>query len=279
MTDRSQLFAPPWAKLKTAVDSAVLIIEANPPHLAPLGVLLQRAQELLASPPSRQAVAELAVFLDRVEEFVGKWRPTGAAFYVPPPWAVDMERILGAARSFLLEQSASATIDEAKQESKAMKLFVSHSSADQEIAAAFVDLLRAALLLSAKDIRCTSVDGYRLPSGATSDDQLRQEVFECTSFVALLSPSSIKSVYVLFELGARWGAKRHLAPIMIAGLDPSFLKAPLNAVHAVRGSSDSDILQLIEDMAARLSIAPENPSAYMRALQRFTDAAKSPLTP
>jgi len=37
--------------------------------------------------------------------------------------------------------------------------------------------LRAALPLSAKDIRCTSVDGYKLAAGTNSDEQLRQEVF------------------------------------------------------------------------------------------------------
>ena len=78
-----------------------------------------------------------------------------------------------------------------------MKVFVSHSSADQKIAAAFVELLRAALPLSAKDIRCTSVDGYKLPAGTNADEQLRGEVFGAQAFVALLSPTSIKSSYVM----------------------------------------------------------------------------------
>ncbi len=54
----------------------------------------------------------------------------------------------------------------------AMKIFVCHSSADKRIAEAFVDLLRTALPLSSKDIRCTSVDGYKLEAGTNSDGGL-----------------------------------------------------------------------------------------------------------
>ena len=73
-------------------------------------------------------------------------------------------------------------------------MFVSHSSVDKNTAEAFVDLLRVALRLSAKDIRCTSVEGHKLPAGTNSDDQLRQEIFEAQAFIALLSPASIQSI-------------------------------------------------------------------------------------
>ena len=264
----------PWVKLKQAVEDAALIVQRYPAQLAGLGAILERTQSLLDSPPSPEAVAALKLAFKEGDDFLAKWRSNGPALYVPPSWLTDVDRVLAMALRFLSEQDVSR--NQANPESSTMKIFVSHSSSDQEIAAAFVDLLRAALPLSAKDIRCTSVDGYRLPGGATSDAQLRQEVFECTSFVALLSPTSIKSVYVLFELGARWGANRHLAPIMVAGLDPSFLKAPLNAIHAARGTSESDMLQLFEEMALRLSVTAENASTYMRALQRFIAAAKAP---
>ena len=58
----------------------------------------------------------------------------------------------------------------------AIQLFISHSSADVDVAAALIDLLRSALNLPATAIRCTSVDGYRLPGGADTNAQLRREV-------------------------------------------------------------------------------------------------------
>jgi hypothetical protein len=155
-----------------------------------------------------------------------------------------------------------------------MKVFVSHSTIDKLIAKAFVELLRAALRLSAKDIRCTSVDGYKLPAGIDSNEQLRQEVFEAQAFIALLSPDSIKSIYVMFELGARWGSKHYLAPVMVAGLTPSALKPPLSTTHAATGTSTSDLHQLIDKISEVLNIAPESPAGYSTQLAAFIDAAK-----
>src|SRR5690606_30588259 len=143
---------------------------------------------------------------------------------------------------------------------------ISHSSADRDTAEALVELLRSALGLPAKEIRCTSVEGYKLSAGADSNEQLRTEVFGCETFVALLSPSSMKSVYVTFELGARWGTKRHLAPIMIGGTVAGDLRAPLSGIHAITGSSESDMHQLISDLSNILSQTNEGPSVYGKHL-------------
>ena len=89
-------------------------------------------------------------------------------------------------------------------------VFISHSSADGETAAALVRLLRSALNLTPPDIRCTSVEGYRLPAGAPTDLQLREEIIAAAAMIGLISPGGMSSAYVPFELGARWGAKRYL---------------------------------------------------------------------
>lgn len=154
-----------------------------------------------------------------------------------------------------------------------MKVFISHSSADKYVAEAFVNLIRASLRLAARDIRCTSVDGYRLPGGADAADQLRQEVFESEVFVALLSPTSIASMFVMFELGARWGARKHLIPVLVRGLVPSALKPPLSAIHAVNGAEQGQLHQLLEDIASTLDLKLEPAAAYLASLEGFRKAA------
>jgi hypothetical protein len=155
-----------------------------------------------------------------------------------------------------------------------MKVFISHSSADRVAAEAFVQLLCAALRLSSKDVRCNSVDGYKLSAGVDSNEQLRTEVFGSDLFIALLSPASMKSVYVMFELGARWGSKRHFVPVMIGGTTPDDLKAPLSGIHALDGTSEPDLHQLLEDIATRLSLPAEGAAVYAKALREFTRKAK-----
>jgi TIR domain len=154
-----------------------------------------------------------------------------------------------------------------------MKIFISHSSVDSAVAEEFVELLRAAFVISAEEIRCTSVAGFKLEAGVDSNEQLRQEVFESAAFIALLSAASLQSNYVLFELGARWGAKRYLAPVLISGATPALLKAPLNAIHAISAGSQTDMHQLIDSISKNIGLPAEKPHAFAKALTKFIAAA------
>ena len=88
---------------------------------------------------------------------------------------------------------------------RALKVFVSHASEDAKVAEAFADLLRNALNLPPAEIRCTSVLSYALPYASETDKELKAEVIKAPVFVGIITPSSVESSWVLFELGARWG--------------------------------------------------------------------------
>lgn len=277
MTDTTAALLQQWRRLKTVVEAASSVVDANPKVLAAVIPLVERAGQLLQGRPTPDAIDEIEYNVQRAQEFVAKWRPTrGVSGYIQPGFARDTDRECQEALRLLAEirRIGSANVTEEASED-AMKIFVSHSSVDKDIATAFVELLRAALPLSANDIRCTSVDGYRLPPGSNADAELRKEVFEAAAFVALLSPQSIQSVYVMFELGARWGTNKPLLPVMIAGIDPSFLKAPLSAINAVAGTSEAGVHELIGALAGKLMVQQERPAAYLKALQAFVSTAKA----
>lgn len=267
-----------WNRIRSAVRGAQAAIVAEPKHLTSIAPLVEDALVHLGKRPTKESIDEVEYLLTRAQEFVAKWRPSPRSspgfIYIQPGWAQSTDEQLGEALSLLKEFRESglpeSTISDVPT---TMKIFVSHSSADVDTAEALVDLIRSALNVSAKDIRCTSVDGYKLPAGADSNQQLRSEVFECQAFIALLSPASLSSIYVMFELGARWGANRYLAPVMIGGTTAGDLKAPLSAINSITGASDADMHQLVEDLAERLELAPEKPAAYGKALRAFTKSA------
>ncbi len=149
-------------------------------------------------------------------------------------------------------------------------VFISHSSKDERIAAALITLIREALNIRADRIRCTSVQGYKLPAGATTDDQVRLEVRESKVFIGLLTKISLKSSYVLFELGARWGAKLHLMPLLAAGAGASILPGPLMGVNVLRCDVPEELQQLIHDIADILDIKPERPAVYQKCINELT---------
>jgi TIR domain len=154
-------------------------------------------------------------------------------------------------------------------------VFISHSSKDAAVAEALVDLLRTGIGLTEEEIRCTSVDGYRFEVGADTDTQLKQEVKGSLAFIGLITPSSIESAYVLFELGARWGADLHLAPVLARGADAECLRGPLSKLNALDAAEEPQVHQLLQDIAHKIDRSVRSPAVYGKALAKFVEAAKT----
>jgi len=82
----------------------------------------------------------------------------------------------------------------AKNVMAAIDVFISHSSQDAAIAKALIDLLRISLGIPSEKIRCTSVDGYRLPVGASTEQQLRNDLSFPPSYIKLLGGRCLSHV-------------------------------------------------------------------------------------
>lgn len=161
------------------------------------------------------------------------------------------------------------SVDDLAKQSNKVVLFISHSSKDAALVEMLVDLLRNALALKASEIRCTSIDGYRLPIGAKTDESLRKEILAAKLFVSLISVSSIQSNYVLFELGARWGCGKHLAPLLAHSSTSGNLSGPLGNLNALMCDSSSQLHQLIDDLAEELGIIPQPPASNQRNIDKI----------
>ena len=162
------------------------------------------------------------------------------------------------------------------EKSDILKIFISHSSHDIQLVELVVDLLRSALDLTAKDIRCTSLDGYRLPGGADIDSQLRSEIIHARTLVGIISNESFDSAYVLFELGARWGQGTNLVPLLAHGMDPLSLKGPITGYNALRCESESQLYQFIENVAQQIGVTPESPHAIQTKIKKIAEYKKEP---
>jgi|ERR1700682_4295549 len=144
-----------------------------------------------------------------------------------------------------------------------ISVFISHSSKDADLALALIELLKAGLGLLSNEIRCSSVDGHRLPVGANTERKLREEVNEARVVIGLITPSSLSSAFVMFELGARWGANQFLAPLL-AGVKPAELRGPLSLLNALSSSSEAQLHQLLENVSVRLGLSLQSAASYTR---------------
>lgn len=176
-------------------------------------------------------------------------------------------KVMGKVRTL----SQSSTCNQGSHPMQEIDVFISHSSNDADMASALIELIRSALSLDASRIRCTTVDGYRLPTGASTDHSLRIEIHGSKAFIALITPVSIESTYVLFELGARWGAEKPLLPLIARGATSKELKGPLGAINALSCDELPQMHQFIEDLSQVLSITPQKPAVYTRHIDKVLE--------
>src|SRR5262249_16918824 len=125
-----------------------------------------------------------------------------------------------------------------------------------------VDLLARTMKISAEEIRCTSVPGCDLSGGDPSAEVLRKNLQDCEVVVGLITPKSLSSSFVLFELGATCGLGKRLIPFLGPDCDPGIMRAPLRDLHAYRWRSRTDWEKLIDNLCTWLKVDKQKVSFY-----------------
>lgn len=151
-----------------------------------------------------------------------------------------------------------------------VKIFISHSSDDRKLVEKIVNLFMRALKIEHNHIRCTSIPGFRLSAGQHTSIQLRNELENCEIVIGLLTKSSIKSLYVMFELGAGWGLKKKVIPISGPEFDlPQDLKPPLTELHVMHFDNKDEWFGLIRDISSTLNVQQNDPASYISFIEEI----------
>lgn len=120
---------------------------------------------------------------------------------------------------------------ESKEEKEKVKkplLFISHSSANENIATNLVQLLRT-LGFNNKSLFCSSVPGYDIKEGEDIYDTLASKFQDYNIFVIfLLSSEYYQSAACLNEMGATWVLKANYSTIVCPGFSIPEIKGAIN---------------------------------------------------
>jgi|GEM_PF-5700709 len=161
-------------------------------------------------------------------------------------------------------------------------IFISHSSKDRNVADALVNLFVASLKINPDTIRFTSGYGLqRIPPGVDPNELLRHEIYRARVLVGIITSNSAESSWVLFELGARWGAHLPQYPTLAGDASAGILPKPIaDRAHAVSLDKHDQIQQLVYAVAGVLGkkIIDGQWAGYTSLVDKVLEASKS-LTP
>jgi TIR domain len=124
------------------------------------------------------------------------------------------------------------------------KIFISHDHGDQHLAETLVDLIKKEFEVKDGGIRVTSLKGYELPLGAEIPGTLRREINSAEFVLGIMTPRSVKSQYVLFEIGAAWGINKSIGLLLADGASREDLPGPLK--DTVYAESLADLIHQLK---------------------------------
>jgi hypothetical protein len=134
-----------------------------------------------------------------------------------------------------------------------IRLFVSHAHSDKEIAVALVKAIEAAMVPRER-ILCTSHPNpdYREPEGVDVVQSLRDHLTQSSCVLGVLTPSSMKSPWCLFELGGAWARATRTYCLLAGGLSQESLPAALKGTDAARLTEPEEIRRLLANVRQAL---------------------------
>jgi hypothetical protein len=114
------------------------------------------------------------------------------------------------------------------------------------------------------------VPGYKLEPGADGPEELRDNLQSAKVVLGVLTNNSLDSSFVLLELGAAWGLRTRIVPL-VAGVRFGAIPSPIGPdTHAVDVSDASGMASVIESIARRCDMPQRCDAAQLHdAIARF----------
>jgi hypothetical protein len=172
----------------------------------------------------------------------------------PPPMVSDLYRLKLRNVDSGVGEVAAQIVDAWEEHARRSRaefprIFISHRHTDVGVVETLVKLIECAFDVKPTDLRCTSVQPYKLRAGERTSDRLKSELNHAEAVLGILTPNAKASSYVLFELGASWGRGGITFPILARGASLADVPAPIGDLHTLSLADVAECHQFIDDLA------------------------------
>ena len=114
------------------------------------------------------------------------------------------------------------------------RVFITHSSLDQELAERIVDALRLATDVDESRIFCSSIEGYGITAGQDFLQYILDQLQNTPLVLPLITPAYLDSRFCQWELGGAWVLEVDMVPILVEPVRPEQLEGPLHNRQVVK---------------------------------------------
>lgn len=136
------------------------------------------------------------------------------------------------------------------------RIFISHATADKDIADALVDLLKTGADVRTAQIFCASLEGYGVPEGEDFVEYIRTQIESPVLVVAVISPAYYESAFCVCELGAAWAMQHSLFPVVVPPLTYGELQGVISKTQGGYIKEAAKLDNLRDRVLSVLGIAP-----------------------
>lgn len=133
-------------------------------------------------------------------------------------------------------------------------IFISHATADKELADRLVILLQTGMGISDEEVFCTSLEGLGIPSGQNFVEFIKEQIQQPKTVILLLTPHYYASEFCLCELGASWSMAHRIFPLLLPPLSCNDVKGVLLGTQILQLHSKKGLNQFQEELIPHLKI-------------------------
>ena len=154
-------------------------------------------------------------------------------------------------------------------------IFISHTEKDHASADALAAFLAESIAVPAEAIKTTG--DATTAEGGCSPRELRASINDSDVILALIPPESLRSNWVIFELGAAWAMDKLLFLFFMPGIDFRDLPEPLSnypSVDVEDPHAHITIVDMARDIADFLGLAERKNGNVLPAIERLLETMR-----
>lgn len=111
--------------------------------------------------------------------------------------------------------------------------------------------------------------GHKLPVGSDFVSTLLDEIDDSAVVVGLITKNALVSSWVLFELGATWGSKKNMKPLVSGEVNLKALPGPVSEKHVAQLSNRADVAQFVSELTTLVGVKARTAAKIDKAIETF----------